>query len=296
MPADAHELAQPAPVPALQPCRQQRAERHLLAVLGGARVQRVERVADQVLRARARTRRTRDLHREAAQDEPAQQAVQERRAGAPVCEVRRGRARRRGRRRSATAARRSRPPPRRPPSAARRQSTQRARVGEQVAEPRAGALRRRRGDHVEVDGDRDRQAAVAAAQAYRRQSRITLTGEAMPSAVSWVGTTISGSSALAQADLATSIVLPPPTATTASAARAAPGAAATRVHLGLGVGLDAERLRRPGAAAPSPGRPRQRRGERRAADHAPRVSKPSSVGQLAEQRAISSARPCTARR
>ena len=59
------------------------------------------------------------------------------------------------------------------------------------------------------------------------ESRITLTGEAMPSAVSCVGTTISGSSASAQADLATSIVLPPPTATTASASRRA-GAAAMR--------------------------------------------------------------------
>ena len=55
-----------------------------------------------------------------------------------------------------------------PAAAARRQSTQRAGVGEQVAEAGAGARRRRRGDHVEVDGDRDRQAAVAAVEACRR--------------------------------------------------------------------------------------------------------------------------------
>ena len=72
-----HEVAQPVPVAALQVRREQRAEGDLLAVLRGAGVQRVERVADQVLGPGARARRAGDLHREAAEHEPAQQAVQE---------------------------------------------------------------------------------------------------------------------------------------------------------------------------------------------------------------------------
>ena len=93
MPADSMNARSARQSPPWSRVATQRAERHLLAVLGGARVQRVERVTDQVLRAGARTRRARDLHREAAQDESAQQAVQERRCrGRPSAEAGRGRA------------------------------------------------------------------------------------------------------------------------------------------------------------------------------------------------------------
>ena len=77
MPALAMQLAQRRASRRPAAACDERAERHLLAVLRGAGMQRVERVADQVLGARARPRGAGDLHRQAAQHEPAQQPVQE---------------------------------------------------------------------------------------------------------------------------------------------------------------------------------------------------------------------------
>ena len=235
-----HEVAQPAPVAALQARGEQRAERHLLAVLCRARVQRVERVADQVLGARAGARRAGDLHRQAAQHEPAQQPVQELGRRRAAVELDRAPRYGRGRTRSATAARRSRRPPRRPrppPAASRaaRTGSRAGRRGPRACAPPAPRPPRPGRRRPRSAAGRDRCAGCPAA------SRITLTGEAMPSAVSCVGTTISGSSASAQADFATSMVLPPPTATTASAVAQRRRRGDAR-DLGLRVRLHTQRL------------------------------------------------------
>ena len=66
---------------------------------------------------------------------------------------------------------------------------------------------------------------------------ITAIGEAMPSAVNWVGTLITPMSQISQASLATSIVLPPPTATTASAPASEAAAASTAARLLSGISI-----------------------------------------------------------
>ena len=64
--------------------------------------------------------------------------------------------------------------------------------------------------------------------------------------MSCVGTTITGRSSCSQTDLATSIVLPPPTATTASACGEL-GGARERFHLCAAVVVYQQRLARRGA-------------------------------------------------
>ncbi len=155
---------------------------------------------------------------------------------------------------------------------------ERAAVGQQVSEARAGALRRRRGDHVDIDDERDRQAAVPTVKravgtpdhAHRRGDAVC--GElCRDDDQGQIGARAGGLGdvdRLAAPDRDDHV-------------RRSDARPCDAVHLRLGVGLDADGLRGHGRQRRRKVGPQGRR-VRRPADHAHRFE-PELRGHLAEQ-------------